>query len=83
VSGSSIARAGREDLDELLPLIRAYCDFYEVAPSDRDLMTPSGVLSDLFVAESARGTGLADPRAGRLHRVGGNREQWVDYWLLR
>jgi GNAT superfamily N-acetyltransferase len=25
------------DLDELLPLMRAYCDFYEVAPSDEAL----------------------------------------------
>jgi aromatic-L-amino-acid decarboxylase len=27
------------ELDELLPLVRAYCDFYEVEPSDRDLRT--------------------------------------------
>jgi GNAT superfamily N-acetyltransferase len=149
VSESSIARVGREDLDELLPLIRAYCDFYNVAPSDRDLMTLSGVLiddpeheglqliardangraagfatiywtwsttdaarigvmNDLFVAESARGQGLAERlieacraecaqrgarrltwqtapdnfRAQAVYdRVGGNREQWVDYWL--
>ena len=101
MSGSSIARVGPEDLDELLPLIRAYCDFYNVAPSDRDLITLSGVLiddpeheglqliardangraagfatiywswsttdaarigvmNDLFVAESARGQGLAE-----------------------
>jgi aromatic-L-amino-acid decarboxylase len=26
-----------DELDELLPLVRAYCEFYEVAPSDRDL----------------------------------------------
>ena len=26
------------DLDELLPLMRAYCDFYEVAPSDDALV---------------------------------------------
>ena len=25
------------DLGELLPMMRAYCDFYEVAPSDADL----------------------------------------------
>jgi GNAT superfamily N-acetyltransferase len=149
VSESSIAWVGREDLDELLPLIRAYCDFYNVAPSDRDLTTLSGVLiddpeheglqliardangraagfatiywtwsttdaarigvmNDLFVAESARGQGLAERlieacraecaqrgarrltwqtapdnfRAQAVYdRVGGNREQWVDYWL--
>jgi GNAT superfamily N-acetyltransferase len=149
VSGSSIARVGREDLDELLRLVRAYCDFYGVAPSDEDLIWLSGVLiddpereglqliardadgdaagfatiywswsttdaarigvmNDLFVAESARGQGLAellieacraecaqrgarrltwqtapdDSRAQAVYdRVGGNREQWVDYWL--
>jgi GNAT superfamily N-acetyltransferase len=32
-----IARVGRDDLDELLPLMRGYCDFYEVAPSDAAL----------------------------------------------
>ena len=29
-----IARVGVADLDELIPLMRGYCDFYEVAPSD-------------------------------------------------
>ena len=29
-----IDRAGQSDLGELLPLVRAYCDFYEVSPSD-------------------------------------------------
>jgi GNAT superfamily N-acetyltransferase len=32
-----IARVGRADLDDLLPLMRGYCDFYEVAPSDAAL----------------------------------------------
>jgi GNAT superfamily N-acetyltransferase len=89
------------DLAELLPLVRAYCDFYEVAPSDEDLLSLSrallddpdhegvqliardaqgaavgfatlfwswntlsaariGVMNDLYVAPSARGTGVAD-----------------------
>ncbi len=89
------------DLEELLPLLRGYCDFYEVAPSDEALLAVSraliadpareglqligrrpdgravgfatlywtwqtlnaarlGVMNDLFVAEEARGTGLAD-----------------------
>jgi GNAT superfamily N-acetyltransferase len=89
------------DLDELLPLMRAYCDFYKVSPSDEDLSALSrtliadperegvqliardgerrpvgfatiywtwstaegarlGVMNDLFVSESARGTGTAD-----------------------
>jgi ribosomal protein S18 acetylase RimI-like enzyme len=32
------------DLAELLPLVRAYCDFYEVAPSDEDLLALSWAL---------------------------------------
>lgn len=36
--GYSIARVGAEDLSDLLPLMRAYCDFYQVAPSDKDLI---------------------------------------------
>jgi GNAT superfamily N-acetyltransferase len=91
-----------EDLADLLPLMRAYCDFYEVAPSDEGLLGLSraliddpiregvqllardddsgeavgfatifwswstlqagriAVMNDLFVAEAARGQGLAD-----------------------
>lgn len=33
----SIAPVGEADLGDLLPLVRAYCDFYETAPSDRAL----------------------------------------------
>jgi GNAT superfamily N-acetyltransferase len=33
-----ISVVGSADLPELLPLIRAYCDFYQVTPSDRDLL---------------------------------------------
>jgi GNAT superfamily N-acetyltransferase len=92
---------GEADLDELLALMRAYCNFYEVTPPDDDLLalvralirdpgregvqllarsadgrvagfatvywswsTTSacriGVMNDLFVAESARGQGLAE-----------------------
>jgi ribosomal protein S18 acetylase RimI-like enzyme len=35
---------GEEDLAELLPLVRAYCDFYEVSPSDNDLLELSRTL---------------------------------------
>jgi len=96
-----IAVATEADLPDLLPLMRAYCDFYEVAPSDDALLAVSraliadpereglqligrepdgkavgfatlywtwqtlnaarlGVMNDLFVAEEARGSGLAD-----------------------
>jgi GNAT superfamily N-acetyltransferase len=90
-----------EDLDDLLPLMRAYCDFYEVDPSDDALLALSralladrahegvqllardwrgravafatvfwswqtlsasrtAVMNDLYVAEHARGTRIAD-----------------------
>jgi GNAT superfamily N-acetyltransferase len=99
--GHSIERVGAGDLDDLLPLMRGYCDFYEVAPPDDALLALSraliddpereglqllardrdgeavgfatlywswstsgacriGVMNDLFVAEVARGRGLAD-----------------------
>ena len=32
-----IARVGVADLDDLIPLMRGYCDFYEVSPSDGSL----------------------------------------------
>jgi GNAT superfamily N-acetyltransferase len=144
-----IAPVTEEDLPELLPLMRGYCDFYEVAPADEDLLAlsrallaspechgvqllardgegravgfatvfwtwstlktkPIGVMNDLFVAEAARGSGVAEAliegcvelcrehravqlgwqtakdnaRAQTLYeRVGGQREEWVDYSL--
>jgi GNAT superfamily N-acetyltransferase len=149
VSADSIERVGALDVDELLVLMRAYCDFYEVAPPDEDLLAIAnaliadpvnegvqliardstsravgfatvywtwsttsgcriGVMNDLFVAENSRGRGIAERlidacraecasrgarqlawqtapdnfRAQKVYdRVGGNREQWVDYWL--
>ena len=149
VADHSIQSVGEQDLDEVLELMRAYCDFYEVSPTDDDLLaivraliadpvreglqllarTPAGdavgfatlywswsttdacrigVMNDLFVTEAARGRGLADQlieacrdectrrgarrltwqtapdnlRAQAVYdRVGGTREQWVDYWL--
>jgi GNAT superfamily N-acetyltransferase len=99
-SGAVIAPATESDLPELLPLMRGYCDFYEVAPSDDALLALSrtliddpgqgiqliardeggaavgfatifwtwstlsasrlGVMNDLFVAEGARGGGVAE-----------------------
>jgi GNAT superfamily N-acetyltransferase len=93
------------DLPELLPLVRAYCDFYEVAPTDDALLavsraliadpegegvqliarnertepvgfatvywswdtllaTRTGIMHDLFVLPTARGTGVADRLIG-------------------
>jgi GNAT superfamily N-acetyltransferase len=146
----TIQRVTTDDLDELLPLMRGYCDFYEVSPSDGDLLAMShaliddpdkegvqfiargddggavgfatvfwtwsttdaarlGVMNDLFVSPEGRGGGYADAlietcrtECGRrgarrltwqtatdneraqavYERVGGHREQWVDYWLM-
>src|SRR4029453_2110262 len=39
-----IAVVGPADLPELLPLMRAYCDFYQVAPEDQALLELSQVL---------------------------------------
>jgi len=39
-----ISRVGESDLPELLPLMRGYCDFYEVSPSDEQLLALSRAL---------------------------------------
>jgi GNAT superfamily N-acetyltransferase len=39
-----IAIVTEADLPELLPLLRAYCDFYEVSPTDHDLLEMSRAL---------------------------------------
>jgi GNAT superfamily N-acetyltransferase len=36
-----IATVTEADLDELLPLMRGYCDFYDVSPSDEALLAMS------------------------------------------
>jgi GNAT superfamily N-acetyltransferase len=149
VSADLIKRVEASDLDDLLVLMRAYCDFYEVSPPDEYLLFIAraliadplnegvqliardstgravgfatvywswsttggcriGVMNDLFVAEDSRGRAIAERliegcraecsargarqlawqtapdnfRAQKVYdRVGGNREQWVDYWL--
>ncbi len=101
MSHHAISRVGEQDLEDLLPLLRAYCDFYRASPSDDALLSLSraliadpeleglqllardrdglavgfatlywswstidaarlGVMNDLFVAEPARGQGLAE-----------------------
>jgi GNAT superfamily N-acetyltransferase len=42
----TITRVTIDDLAELLPLVRAYCDFYEVSPADDALLDLSGALID-------------------------------------
>ncbi len=39
-----IAAVTEADLEDLLPLMRGYCDFYEVAPSDEALLALARVL---------------------------------------
>src|SRR3954453_3235674 len=39
--GAVISTVTEADLDELLPLMRGYCEFYEVAPSDEALLAMS------------------------------------------
>jgi GNAT superfamily N-acetyltransferase len=39
-----IARVTEADLPDLLPLVRAYCDFYDVAPGDEALLSLSRAL---------------------------------------
>lgn len=39
-----VERVSEQDLAELLPLVRGYCDFYEVTPSDDDLLALSRAL---------------------------------------
>src|SRR5258708_5954546 len=47
---TSIEVVGEADLTELLPLMRGYCDFYEVAPTDEALLAMSRAL----IADPAR-----------------------------
>src|SRR5690242_21710399 len=44
MSADSIERVGVSDVDEVLILMRAYCDFYEVAPPDEDLLAIANAL---------------------------------------
>ena len=121
VTEHSIRRVGAADLDELLPLIRSYCDFYEASPTDADLIALAraliddpehegiqllarndgglvvgfatlywtwstttasriGVMNDLFVADRARGQGVAEQliEACRAEcvRMGARRLTW-------
>jgi GNAT superfamily N-acetyltransferase len=42
----SIERVGKSDLPDLMPMLRAYCDFYRVAPSDERLLVLATALID-------------------------------------
>jgi len=49
--GYSLEIVSEADLDDLLPLMRAYCDFYETAPSDAQLLALSRALPPHLGAE--------------------------------
>jgi GNAT superfamily N-acetyltransferase len=49
-----IAEVREADLPELLPLMRGYCDFYEVDPSDDELLA----LARVLVADPSQGVQL-------------------------
>jgi GNAT superfamily N-acetyltransferase len=146
---TAVSTVGEADLGELLPLMRAYADFYEVSPADEALLelsraliadpakegmqflarddagraigfatvywlwsttsaTRIGVMNDLFVAPEGRGSGAAEALIERCRvacrergasklswqtakdnaraqavydRIGGRREEWLDYSL--
>jgi GNAT superfamily N-acetyltransferase len=46
VTEYSIKRVGAADLDELLPLMRSYCDFYGDSPTDAGLLALARALID-------------------------------------
>jgi GNAT superfamily N-acetyltransferase len=118
---TTIEVAGEHDLPELLTLMRGYCDFYDVKPSDEALLAMSraliadpgregmqllardargtaigfatifwtwsttsaariGVMNDIFVAQGARGAGVADELVAacleRCRRHGAARLTW-------
>ena len=62
-----IERVGEADLSELLPLMRGYCDFYDVTPSDDELLALSRALIadperegvQLLARDQGRGVGFA------------------------
>ena len=63
----TISKVSQLDLSELLPLMRAYCDFYEVEPRDDRLVAMSRSLIDdpsegvqlLARAEDGKAVGFA------------------------
>jgi hypothetical protein len=50
--GVDIRPATEDEIEELLPLMRAYCDFYEVSPTDEGVTTMARTL-------------ITEPRRGR------------------
>jgi GNAT superfamily N-acetyltransferase len=64
--GVEIRQAREDELDELLPLMRAYCDFYETSPTDEGVLEMARTLitdqsqGNVFIArEGGRTIGFA------------------------
>jgi GNAT superfamily N-acetyltransferase len=55
VTEFEIARVGAGDIDEVLPLLRGYCEFYEAAPSEASLR---GLCEALVAAPETAGIQL-------------------------
>jgi GNAT superfamily N-acetyltransferase len=64
-----ITVVGSTDLAELLPLVRAYCDFYQVTPNDQELLELSRAL-------------LADPQREGLQLLARDAGQAVGFATL-
>jgi hypothetical protein len=73
---ATITVVRRGNFNDLLPLVRAYCDFYEVDPPDADLLA---LFEALHRDREREGVQLIGRRAQRLYdRIGSHREQWLD-----
>jgi GNAT superfamily N-acetyltransferase len=59
--GVEIRPAREDEVEEMLPLMRAYCDFYEVNPTDEGVMTMARTL----INEPSQGTVFIARRDGR------------------
>jgi hypothetical protein len=86
ISTVRIAAVTEDDLGDLLPLMRGYCDFYEVEPSDE---IAEALIEECRVRAGRRGatslgwqTAKDNLRAQKVYeRVGGRRQEWLDYSL--
>jgi GNAT superfamily N-acetyltransferase len=59
--GVEIRPATEDEIEELLPLMRAYCDFYEVSPTDEGVTTMARTL----ITEPSQGTVFIARQDGR------------------
>jgi hypothetical protein len=78
-----VGTAGEGDLAELLVLMRAYCDLYEVAPADDALLALSRERCRAHGAVALTWQTAPDNRRAQAlyDRVGARRSQWLDYDL--